>query len=86
MFIEFKDHLFDNYLQLDEDQKSFLQRLIFFEYVEHVEKERFHQNNITVYNTLYIDMLEYQEDENYEACKCMQDIIKRFEDEFDDFE
>ena len=32
-----------------------------------------------------IDMLEYKEDENYEACKCMQDIINRFEEEFDDF-
>lgn len=86
MFIEFRDHLFDNYLEIDEEQKSFLQRLIFLEYVEQVEKDRFNEkSHLTVFNTMSIDMLEYKEDENYEACKCMQDIINRFEEEFEDF-
>lgn len=86
MFIEFKDNLFDDYLILDAEQKTFLQRLIFYEYVEQAEKDKFHKkNDVTLYSTLYNDMLEYQKDENYEACQAMKDIIKRFKEEFGNY-
>ena len=87
MYIEFKENVFDDYLLIDNEQKRFLQQLIYMEYLERIEQERFkYKSPLTVQNTIYMDMIQYQEEENYEACKLFQDILKRFDKDFEDFE
>ncbi len=83
MYIEFKDNLFDDYLRLDQEQKDFLQRLVFFEYVELIDKENFKGSPLTLQNILYMDMQDYLEVENYEGAQAIKDVLKLYTEEFD---
>jgi hypothetical protein len=51
-----------------------------------VEQERFKRHSkITVKHAIAVDLALFQQDENYELCQLLQDVLKRFDKDFEDF-
>lgn len=78
-----------NYLQLDDEQKDFIQRLLFLDYVEDWEQSLFKKGGRglpSVKVRIEQDLKYLVNDEEYEQAQLYYDILKRYENDFDDFE
>ena len=74
------------YFEFDELDKIFIQHLVFHEYLTLVEQDRFKRHsNLTIKHAIAVDLALFREDENYELCQLLADVLKRFDKEFDDF-
>ena len=69
-----------NYLNLDVEQKDFVQRMVFLDFIEEIEQCQFKgEDCIGLYSQLEWELSHYEWREDYETCKLIQDILIRFE-------
>jgi len=77
----------DDYFQLDDEQRDFLQRLLFFEYIEELEVMDFKLGRRTcLAQLLRADMQYHIENESYETAQLYMDIARRFKKEIINFD
>jgi len=77
----------DDYFQLDAEQRDFLQRLLFFEYIEELEVMDFKLGRTScLAQLLYDDMQYHIENESYETAQLYMDIARRFKKEIINFD
>lgn len=82
MYVEVKH--FENYFELDTEQLDFIQRLVFLDYVELIEQNTFKKRLPTsIITAMTLDLIEHEEQENYETCRLLYDIINRIDDTID---
>tara|TARA_R110000782_G_scaffold196806_1_gene286068 strand:- start:242 stop:520 length:279 start_codon:yes stop_codon:yes gene_type:complete len=79
------------YFSLDQEQKDFIQKLMFYDYLDHHEVARFRKGKIKkellpLYDTLFIDMILLSKEEDYQSCALFRDVIKRFKNEIVEFD
>jgi hypothetical protein len=89
--IQTEDYTNCEYFSLDLEQRDFIQRLLFFDYVEEQEVARFRKGKIKkellpLYDTLYMDMILLTREEDYQSCALYRDVIKRFKNEIVEFD
>jgi hypothetical protein len=74
----------ENYLDLNNEEKRFLQSMIHVDYLQLVDmtnrayEEEGNTHKVNVLEFLYNDLLDYEYEENYEICQLYKDIIKRY--------
>ena len=69
-----------NYLNLDAEQKDFVQRMVFLDFIEEIEQCQFKgEDCMQLYSQLEWELAHYEWNEDYETCKLIQDILIRFE-------
>ncbi len=75
------------YLIYDQEQKDFMQRMLFMEYLEDWEVSRFHgRPHHGFENSLVMDMIDYEEAECYEICQLYRDTLERFKQDIREFD
>ena len=81
-------HQHDDYFELDEEQRDFLQRLLFLDYLEALEEMKFKLLGRRPHLAYVIqaDMQYHIENESYETAQLYMDIAKRFKKEIIDFD
>ena len=80
-------HQHDDYFELDAEQRDFLQRLLFFEYIEELEVIDFKLGRKPCLAILLkADMQHHIENESYETAALYMDIARRFKKEIINFD
>jgi hypothetical protein len=75
-----------DYFKFDEQDKKFIQALVYHEYLEMIEQDRFKRHsNLTIKEAILVDLYLFQKNQNYELCQLLNDILKRFDIDFEDF-
>lgn len=78
-----KSELHRDYFSLDAGTKEFLQRMLFFDYLEEAEEDAKGNVNEFMYEVLLNDLDYYTYYEIYEMAALMSDILKRFNHSFE---
>jgi len=74
------------YFKFDKLDKLFIQSIVYHEYLTLVEQERFKRHSkLTIKHAIAVDLALFRQEENYELCQLLSDVLKRFDKEFDDF-
>jgi len=89
--IEPEDYTNCQYFSLDEEQKDFIQRLMFYDYLEQHEVAKWRKGKIKkvllpLYDTLISDMLLLSQEEDYQSCALYRDVVERFKNEIQEFD
>ena len=79
------------YFSLDEEQKDFIQRLLFYDYAEEKEVAKWRKGKIKkpilpLYDTLFADMILLSQEEDYQSCALYRDVLIRFKNEIAEFD
>ena len=83
--VELNEH--PDYFELDNEQRDFLQRLLFFEYIEELEVMDFKLGRRScLAQLLYDDMQYHVKQESYETAQLYKDIARRFKNEIINFD
>ena len=84
--VELNQH--EDYFQLDDEQRDFLQRLLFFEYIEELEVIAFKlgRKRPHLAYAIHADMEHHIKNESYETAQLYKDMAKRFKKEIIDFD
>ena len=83
--VELNEH--PDYFELDNEQRDFLQRLLFFEYIEELEVMEFKLGRKPILAILLKEDMQYHiEQESYETAQLYKDIAKRFKKEIINFD
>ena len=75
-----------DYLTYNGDDKSFMQRALFLEYLEDWEVSQFKGDPYSLLEELDRDLKELQDLEYYEVCQLYQDILHRFKKDIEEFD
>lgn len=76
----------DNYLTMNGEDKVFVQKLLFWDYVEEVTQLAHAQGRyLSVLEYFMQDFHEWIDAENYEMAQLYKDTVLRFKTEFQDF-
>ena len=81
-------HQHDDYFELDAEQRDFLQRLLFLDYLESLEVMEFKLlgRRPHLAYTIHADMEHHIKNESYETAQLYKDMAKRFKKEIIDFD
>jgi len=89
--IEPSNYTQSEYFSLDEEQKDFIQRLLFYDYAEEQEVAKWRKGKIKkqllpLYDTLFMDMILLSQEEDYQSCALYRDVLIRFKKEIKEFD
>jgi len=75
-----------NYIKLDQQDRLFCQKLVYFEYLEALEVIRARRDDsiLTVRIMIKSDMKDASQEEDYERCQMYSDMLKNTEFRLDD--
>lgn len=75
-----------DYFKFDKLDKLFIQSLVYHEYANLVEEEQYKRHEfITIQHAITVDLYLFIDDENYEMCQLLVDVLKRFDNQFEYF-
>lgn len=76
-----------NYFKLQADEKDFVQRMVYLDFMEEIEDCQFRGLPCQTLEGIINEARdEYEWDEDYETCKLLQDILIRFKKDINRFD
>ena len=75
----------DNYLTLSDDEKRFIQNMVFHEYLETIEKIYYNDpdSEVTLLGMIAYDLKDSERNEEYERCQLYRDVLKNIGERID---